>query len=120
MTRTEKIKRDIKKKFGTISNFAKQNKLDRYGLQKTFAKRNPSELELAPIESALKLRIGKFGVMTPVKFRQLKWAIKKAGGVKKFCLDNPEFSEDTVFKILAKNRKMISGVTEKLLNHFGL
>jgi hypothetical protein len=119
MNKTETIKRKIRKQFGTISNFARQKKLNRYDLQKMFAKRNPSEDELAGIELHLN-GPGKVGVMTAQKFAKLKSAIRKAGGVKKFCADHPDFSEDTVFKILAKNRKMISGVVEKLLNHFNL
>ncbi len=122
MNKKEALKRKIKSRFGTISNFSRLSGLNRYGLQKLFAKHNPTDKELGRVEK----RISGFdpkkstGVMTAAKFNALKKAVDEAGGVKKFCEDHPRFKEDTLFKILAKNRKMISGVTAKLLKHFQL
>lgn len=122
MNRKEALKLNIKSKFHTLSNFSRLAKVDRYELQKLFAKNNPTAKELKRIEKKVDALNAKkaTGVMTPEKFNSLKSAINEAGGVKQFCEDHPRFSEDTVFKILAKNRKMISGVTAKLLKHFKL
>ena len=114
------LKDKITRKFGTLSNFSRLAGIDRYELQKKFARRVLDPNDLAMIEWKARTLTSKKGAgdIAPKKLRDLKRAVREYGGVLKFTTDNPTFSRDSVNQILAGRRKRISPVVKSLLEFF--
>lgn len=116
------VKKKIKKKFGSMSNFARLAGYNRYDLQVRFASPAKHRKFIAQIDreaSSLKAE-KKDGAILPVKLELLKTALMSSGGVVAFCRDNSQFSDRTVFQILQGRRKRMSPVVEQLFKHFNL
>ncbi len=114
------LKDKITRKFGTLSNFSRLAGIDRYELQKKFARRSLDPADTKKIEDltrTLTPHKGK-GDIAPKKLNELKRAVREYGGVLKFVTDNPDFSRDSVNQILAGRRKRISPVVKSLFESF--
>lgn len=120
----DSVKKKIKRKFGTYSDFCRVAKLDRYMFQKDFLTKKKVEskylTEIARIVERLEPEQLK-PVFTRAKLKLLKRAIMASGGVIAFCQENG-YSQDTVFKVLAygENYRTVTPVVKKLLDHFGI
>jgi len=120
------VKKRIKKKFGTMSNFARIAKIDRYDLQKKMAmvaydgSSNDNRKILSEINRiATGLKVPNRGAQIPPdKLELLISEIKKSGGVNKFCDANPKFSSRSVFQILQGRRRKMSPGVQALFDHF--
>lgn len=118
--KTATIKKQIKKKFGTISKFAELTGIDRYELQKKFAREDLDDAD-ARILSGLAISVKIVptdGEIHPEKLERLKTALNAFGGVLKFTEENQGFSRDSVNQILAGRRKRISPVVQQLFDFF--
>lgn len=117
----EDLKEKIKKKFGTLSNFARLAKLDRYRLQIVFAKgTTPPEGELQAIRNAYKeLKPKETGdLIDPKKLELLEMYIEQRGGVYQFCRDNPQYPQNQVYPLIAGKRKRNSALVKSLFEFF--
>lgn len=121
-SKKEKVHQSIVDKFGTMSRFARLAKIDRYQLQKLFARQQDDTLELAKISVLVKTTPLKpsEGEITARQIKALHKALNESGGVVAFCRANEEFPEQSVFGILAGKRVRITPKVRKLLDHFGL
>jgi hypothetical protein len=117
----EKLKQKIIKKFGTISGFARVSKLDRYELQKLFARKQ------IPLETAKSLsqkcdELEKVNSIAnpidPEKLKLLRAAIDDAGGRYKFCKDNPTFDMRQIYYVYEGERVRMSPLIKRLFEHF--
>jgi hypothetical protein len=112
----------IKKKFGSLSAFAEIAGLDRYELQKHFARKKPDENITWSLNNkclVLKPRTRK-GEISPKQLKSLKRAINESGGVLAFTRENSEYSKDSIFQILSGKRKRMTPKVKKLFSHFEL
>lgn len=118
--KTETIKKQIKRKFGKISRFAALAGLNRYDLQKKFARKDLDEREGGKLARLIDVtRVQPIsGEIQPEKLARLKTALNEFGGVLKFVTENPDFSRDSVNQILAGRRRRVSPVVLKLFEHF--
>lgn len=124
----ESLKKQIKKKFGKYSNFARAANWNRYELQRDFlTKRRVDDdtlKKVARLVSTLSHEVPpRSDRNTAKKIKSLRRALNDAGGVIKFCRENPAFSTGTVFKVLAGDQRYIGGngkVMKRLFEHFGL
>ncbi len=122
------VKKKIRAKFGTMANFARIAKIDKYELQKKMAmvaynpSSNESKIILARIvlESSV-LKAPNRGAQIPSeKLKSLISEIKKSGGVNAFCAENPKFSSRSVFQILQGRRRKMSPGVQALFDHFNI
>jgi len=121
---TTQVKQKIKRKFGTLSKFARLVAMDRYELQKLFAateknmneerqKRMVDLFELAERTKASATA----NELTPKLRKAIKTAIDlEYGGVEQFCKTNPEFNKFSVWQIVNGYRKNITPAIKKLIN----
>lgn len=120
----EQVKEKIKKKFGTVTNFAKVSGFDRYELQKMFmpfyAKTQRYKDLLVKVNEKIKALEAnpEASEISAEKLDLLKMYVEESGGVGKFCAENPDFSKDSVFQILSGKRKRMSAGVKKLFDHF--
>jgi hypothetical protein len=118
----EQLQAKIKEKYGSMSKFAKLAKLDRYNLQKLFARKVVTPEDLAIISSLVEDTENKptKGEITPAQIKALSKALKQAGGVIQFVKRNKRFSEVSLYQILDGRRKRITPMVKKLFDHFQL
>jgi hypothetical protein len=118
----ERLKRQIKVKFGSQSKFARLAGIDRYDLQKLFARKDEDHDVVQEIWGICQstANTGESTDLNQAVILRLSKAIKKAGGVYRFAKDNPEFAEKSVYQILSGKRKRITPNVTKLLQHFEL
>lgn len=116
MTTKENLKDSIKLKFGTLSNFARLAKINRYELQKIFARKEISSGDFKKIESKLKLR--NISHVDQSKLKLLKKAIDDAGGCYAFTKENEGFPQRLTYMIYNGQQKRESALFKKLLSHF--
>lgn len=112
----------IKKKFGTISEFARQSGVNRTELQILFAVKNPNLKFLKRIKILLHsvTPLQPVNHLTTPNLERLREALNKAGGVTQFCRENKGFIKNTVNQIIAGRYKTLSPSVLKLFAHFGL
>jgi hypothetical protein len=124
--RTE-LKAEIKKKFGSMSHFARLADPDnaaefRQRLQIMFAVVTPDAEFMANVVNFLAntgpIVIG--GPIDPEKLELLKTKINEAGGVAKFCEENTLFPQFSVYQILSGKRKRMTEMVQDLFDHFQL
>lgn len=120
MITKEKVRKEIKVKFGSLSKFAVLAKKDEYTLRKRFARKEVDQNFLMEINrlcerTAIKNTPGEISSEQIVK---LDRALKKAGGVITFCREHTEFPEKSVYQILSGRRKRITDKVRDLLDHF--
>jgi len=113
----EALKAQIRKKFNTISQYAKETGRDRYELQKYFSSPMKYRNELKSIGKEVRTsrKIGKERVPFD-KIKSLRVAIEKEGGVYVFCKSERGniFRPQTLFQILQGRRKTITPVMKVL------
>lgn len=117
-----RLQKQIKDKFGSISKFARLARVDRYDLQKLFARKDEDADVVQEIWGICQATANK-GESTDLNqavILRLSKAIKKAGGAYRFSKENPEFAHKSVCQILAGKRKRITPNVNKLLKHFEL
>jgi hypothetical protein len=120
----ESVKKKMKRKFGTYSDFCRAAKLDRYLFQKDFLTKKKVEreylLRIARMVERIEPESSK-PVFTRGKLKLLKRAVNESGGVIAFCRESG-FSQDTVFKVLAYNDtyRTVTPIVKRLLDHFGI
>lgn len=108
----------IKEKFGSLSAFCRVVKMDRYELQKTFARKSLTPHEYTELNS-LMLRKKPLPKNTYEKrLKKLIKAIKKAGGVYKFTEDNPRFIRRYVYFICSGKINKVTPRVQELFDHF--
>lgn len=114
------LKKAIKKKFGTMSNFARLANLDRYWLQKQFARKVMSPLDSRALQKAVEKTRSRPSAMDvdPKKLDRLREAVMKSGGVVEFCKQFPDFNPNSLKQILGMRRKRLSPVIRRLFEHF--
>lgn len=116
----DSVKKTIKERFGTMSNFARQAEIDRYELQKLFARKEIDFKDLKRLQrlaTGMRVRVGE-GDIDPRKLERLKRAVMKAGGVYAFCKENKQFSRFSVYQVLQGKYKRMSPGVSKLFAHF--
>ncbi len=124
----DSVKKKIKKKFGTYSNFCRVSGMDRYELQRDFLKKKHVDDTLfrrvKELASTLTATVPPHrDKLLLKKIKLLKKALMDAGGVHAFCEQNPEFNTNTVFKILAIDSRYIgrrATVMNQLFKKFGI
>lgn len=125
MTKAERIKQKIRKKFGTVSEFCRISGYDHYDVQKAFMPFYSKDAEFIKFLDEMSLRCEQIQYSPedkalPKKKRELlKEAIDQYGGVWAFCV-NEGYKEVTVHQILQGTRKTMSRTVKKLLLHFNI
>lgn len=116
----EAFKTKCKKKFGSLSNFARATKRKRYDLQILLAKKIIPVDEAEQLESDYERFDGSpvGNVISEEQLALLKKKIEAAGGVYQFCKDNEDFSQRQVYEVVSGNRVRISRLVKKLFQHF--
>jgi hypothetical protein len=105
-----------------MSRFAKLAKLDRYDLQKFFARKNNTIQEFARIEHLVEAVASKAtsGEISEAQIKKLRKALKRAGGVITFSKENDQFAEKSLYQILNGRRKRITPMVQELFDHLQL
>lgn len=118
----ESVKQFIKEKFGTMSKFSRRSKYDRQKLQILFAVKYPEQSELEKVHKlAEKTEVGTAkDEISPKILKRIEKVIEKAGGIRKFCEDHPEFPEPSVYQILDGSRTKISKKVKALCKVLGV
>ncbi len=118
----ESIHKEIIKKFGSMSKFARLSGLDRYELQKVFARKVNDEETLCKIEGKIRRTANKSdkNEITVRQIDSLRKALKTAGGVIEFSKANPQFPEKSVYQILSGRRKRMTKKVQELFSYFKL
>lgn len=123
----EQLKKRIKRKFGSISTFAKLIKTDRYELQKFFAaaekkltdERKTRAKQLTDLVKSTK-RTATSDELTPEIRQAIKDAIEKQfGNVPAFC-EQKGFNSFSVWQIINGNRKLVTPMVNKMLKILNL
>lgn len=118
----EQIRKKIKAKFGSLSNFAEISGIPRYDIQKAFARKVPDKKFMALLEMKCNVLRPRpvDGEITPSDRKKLERALNEAGGVIEFTRKNPDFSKDSIFQILSGKRKRMTEKVKELFSHFEL
>jgi len=116
MRTKDDLRDSIKKKFGTMSNFARIGGINRYDLQKMFARKDMNPVDRSVIEKALKLE--NKGHIDQDKLSRIKKAIDDAGGCYTFTKDNEGFPQRLTYMIYNGEQKRESKLYKRLLLHF--
>lgn len=115
------VKKEIEKKFGTFTRFAKMAGIDHYDLQRDFLnKKYITSDKLKEIKALIRETENKAlkNDLTAEKIELLRIKIDEKGGPYKFCKDHPEFVMASVYQVLAGKYKKISGRVKVLFDHF--
>jgi hypothetical protein len=119
----ERLKKAIRKKFGTFTKFAKLAGLNYYDLKKGFLDAQKVERQdLADMEALLNATDGPDEFTLALR-KSLQEAINEYGGVLMFCMANARFTASTVFQILSQEKesyKRITPTIKRLLDHFNI
>lgn len=121
------LKSQIKKKFGSLSQFARladnDNPMEfRNKLQIFFAVVSPNpDFYADVIDLANTLSPDSIGgPIDPKKLALLKTKINEAGGPSRFCDEHSQFPQFSVYQILSGNRKIMTQMVQDLFDHFQL
>lgn len=112
------LKKKIKKKFGTYSNFTRIAGIDRYEFQRDFLCKNQVPDELFNDFSFAYEKFDyspKRPVLNAEKRGWIKDSIQELGGVIDFC-EKEGFSKDTVFQIISGYYELITPNIQKLID----
>lgn len=119
----DRLKKEIKKKFGTYARFARLAKLDYYEFKREFLDApKVDRADLAVIEARLNDTNGPDEFTTELR-DALQARLNEYGGVLMFCMANHGFTASTVFQILAQEKesyKRITPTIKRLLDHFNI
>lgn len=116
---TEQIKTKIREKHKTLSAFARMAGIDRYELQKMFA-REMSKQEQKQILDALEIVPAEDLSIPADKLELLRSKIQEAGGIPKFASDNPGFEKRHVYLAYNGEFTVQSKTVQQLFKHFGI
>jgi hypothetical protein len=117
----EQVKKQIKKKFKTLSNFARCAGIDRTRLQVIFARdTRPTKEEIQALADQCKTTEYREtgNLVDHEKVEALRGHIEAAGGVYRFGKDNPQFPTESIYLILNGTRKRHSKLVQSLFDHF--
>lgn len=118
------LKRLIRRNYGTLSNFARKNALNRYELQKTFARKVIPTKEAANLViMASRTNDQSGGDKIPAdKLEALRNEIYAMGGVESFCTiadtEGIDFSRASVFQVLQGKRMKTAKCVKNLFKYF--
>jgi hypothetical protein len=118
----DKLRGRIDFKFKSISKFSRLAGIDRYEIQKFFARKEVDEVFMATLNDAVgKVKL-KFedGEITDRKIKALKTAVKKFGGVAEFVRQNPEFAVKSIYQIMQGRRSRMTEQVQKLFERLDL
>lgn len=126
MTR-ERLKREIRKKFGTFTRFCRSAQLDYYEFKREFLDAaRVDKADLVIIEARLNDTKGPDEFTDDLR-KSLQEAINEYGGVLIFCMANAQFTASTLFAILSDDRSgdnkaynRITPTIKQLLDHFNI
>ena len=117
----ERLKKAIRKKFGTYSRFAALAHIDYYRLKKDFLDAHkPERSDLVVIEGLLNSTNAPDEFTTELR-NALQEAVMASGGVIGFCSKNEKFIPSTLFQILSgdvPSYRRITPTIKQLLDHF--
>ncbi len=113
------VKNKIKRKFGSLTRFAKLAGIDRYELQKDFARKVLSPKRAKELDRLVTRTKDKSlgNEFTTERLKALRAKIEAAGGPAKFCEEYPKFSYVSLIQILAGKRKLVSATVRELFEH---
>ncbi len=117
----ESVQDEIKKKFKTMTRFAQLADIDYAELQRDFiSKKYITTDKLREMKALIRKTesIALQNDLTPAKIEKLRIKIDECGGVYKFCQDNKQFVQSSVYQILAGKYFKISGKVKQLFDHF--
>lgn len=117
---TEAVKKRIQKKHGTISAFARVANIDRYDLQKMFARKALTKEEQKTILDKLQETSPEAVGIPPEKLELLRSKLQEAGGVYKFCKDHPEFEKRHVYRAYKGGYVSGGGMAQRLMDYFSI
>lgn len=114
------LKKRIKSKFGSYSEFARLAKIDRYEFQRDFLTVKNLNPKYAKRIASLIVKVKPEGRGVSEETRDYLRAriVAEFGGVKQFCATHKEFVEVSVFQILDGTRKTITPKVKKFLTFF--
>lgn len=111
------LKRKIKQKFGSFTNFGEAIDVDRYVLQKELLQ--PQKVKKDVITKYAKLCEDTTGhKLTDENIELLKAEIEEYGGVKLFCECEELIGENELFKLFRGERKLITPKLEEVFEFF--
>lgn len=118
----EKVYKRIKKKFGSLSKFARLASHDRYELQKIFARKQPDrEILKSLTRIAKETNVVSTAVEISNAHRlQLKEKMEEHGGPLPFCREYPLFSFDLIFQVMSGKRKRLTPKVKQLFSFLGI
>lgn len=117
----EAFKRRIKKKFGSLSNFARLAEIDRYELQKWFSLKHLPDDRAAFLEDKFKTtEPGNSGNVIPSdKLEEWKKAVDLAGGVYRVSRDK-KLRMDILYKLYKGELKMFTPFVKNAFTLLGV
>lgn len=118
-TKNDKIKKKIRNKHRTLSAFARVAGIDRYELQKMFTRELRPNEEKQILTALETLSPEDLNIPTE-KLELLKSKIEEAGGIYKFCKDNPEFEKRHVYQVCNGEFSIKSRTYKALLKFFNI
>lgn len=116
----EQLKKSIKKKFGTLSNFCRCSGMDRTKLQILLARdTRPSQEELEAVAGLCKDTQAKDTIgIDWDKMALVFQRIDEYGGIVKFCKDHEQFPINALYVLKNKKYKRHSRLVQALYDHF--
>lgn len=118
------IKGKIKEKFGSMSVFARKAGIDRYELQKMFARKELTDLQTANLITALARTddLPEADQITPEQVERLRNEIMCMGGVHSFSefakTEGHDFPVTSIYQVLDGKRKKMAGLAKRLFEYF--
>lgn len=118
------LKKKIKKKYKTMSSFARVAGIERYELQKMFSRKELTEAEKTRMEALIATTAPEGEPISAERLELLKSKIQENGGVSAFSatvLDEngePVFSKRMLHYIYSGQMKLNEGLVKKLFEYF--
>lgn len=122
----QQLKKKIKKKYKTMSSFARVAGIERYELQKMFSRKELTEAEKARMEALIATTAPEGEQIPAERLELLKSKIQENGGVAAFSasvLDEnggPVFSKRMLHYIYGGHLKLNMGIVKKLFEYFNI
>lgn len=117
---TEAVKKEIKKKFGSYSEFARLAGIDRYEFQKSFLESHKVEKkEIKRIHVLCANTEGPKPEISQEKIDKLRVKVDEAGGVITFCRKHSDIiSEQSLFTLLRGGRNRLTNKVKDVFEYF--
>ena len=116
----DSVKKQIKKKFGSYSQFARLAKLNRYEFQRDFLTVKKPDVKYCKEVAKLCAKTNPTGrgVSEETRDHIRALIVAEHGGIQQFCKKHKQFVEVSVFQILDGTRKTITPKVKKFLAFF--